>query len=396
MMYWAALAASAELLLSGATTAADSSYLLPKDDGSMAAAEVEAVRKAGLRFHFHRGCMPTIEGDLADQLRPIMGARLAHLLDDEATMFRQMADVVERYHDPSPHSMLRVALGPTAITYGRPDIMAQIAGLAREAGCGLHTHFHSAPSDWAGAGQRPVDMLGAVGWLRPGTWFAHATQLDNEDVAVLAGSGVGIAHCPRTIMRVGHGIAPIGLFRRSGVNWSIATDGAASNDAGSMVGDVRTALLLHRIGRRERVDAPEAWMTPYDALKVAARGGAAVLGRPEIGRIALGAAADLTAFSLRTLSAAGAVADPVGAVLLSGSQAADFTMVAGRIRVRDGRLVDLDEEEIIDGLNRAARTMMERASVNTGFRFDRPSSRLPLEDIEAFGRKKRGAGGSPA
>jgi len=239
-------------------------------------------------------------------------------------------------------------------------------------------------------------MFGAVGWLRPGTWFAHATQLDDEDVAVLAGSGVGIAHCPRTIMRVGHGIAPIGLFRRSGVNWSIATDGAASNDAGSMVGDVRTALLLHRIGRRERVDAPETWMTPHDALKVAARGGAAVLGRPEIGRIALGAAADLTAFSLRTLPAAGAVADPVGAVLLSGSQAADFTMVAGRIRVRDGRLVDLDEEEIIDGLNRAARTMMERASVNAGFRFDRPSSRMPLEDIEAFGRKRRGAGGSPA
>jgi cytosine/adenosine deaminase-related metal-dependent hydrolase len=379
MMYWAALAASAELLLSGATTAADCSYLLPKDDGAIAAAEVEAVRKAGLRLHFHRGCIPVLEGDLADRLRPVMGSMLDRLIDDEVTMFRQMTDVIERYHDPAPHSMLRVALGPTAIPYKKLDIMSRIAELANDARCGLHTHFHSGPADWNGAGGRPLDALAAAGWIRPGTWFAHATRLDAEDVAILAGNGVGMAHCPRTIMRIGHGIAPIGLFQRSNLNWSIATDGAASNDASSMIGDIRTALLLHRVGARDGADEPADWMTPYDALKVATRGGAAVLGRSELGQITAGASADLTVFSLNTLSAAGAVSDPVGAVLLSGSQSADLTMVAGQIRVMDGGLVDLDEEEIVDGLNRASRTMLERASIRTGLRFDQPPSGSPLE-----------------
>jgi 8-oxoguanine deaminase len=379
MMYWATMAACCELLLTGCTTVADCSYLRPKDDGSIVAAEVEAVKRAGLRFHLHHGSMPTIEGDLVERLRPIMGARLDHLLDDEAAIFRGMEQSILQYHDPSPHSMLRVAIGPTSLPYADHRLLHRFAELAAEADIGLHTHFHSGPSDWEGAGRRPLDLLSELGWIRPKTWFAHATRLDAEDIGRLTANGVGMSHCPRTIMRIGHGIAPVALVRRTGMRWSIATDGAASNDSGSMIGDVRTALLLHRVAGRPDADAPEDWMTPQDILKVGTSGGADVLHRPELGRIAVGQAADMTAFRIDTLSTAGAVADPLGAVLLSGTDGADLTMVAGRIRVRDGELVDIDATEIVDGLNRASRRMIAAARAVTGINFDATPDVLPLQ-----------------
>jgi cytosine/adenosine deaminase-related metal-dependent hydrolase len=316
-----------------------------------------------------------------------MGSRLDHLLDEETEMFRAMEQAVSLYHDPAPHSMLRVAVGPTSIPYGDLALLRRFAGLAADADIGLHTHFHSGPSDWEGAGGRPLDLLDDMGWIRPKTWFAHATRLDADDVSRLASNGVGMSHCARTIMRIGHGIAPIALMRRAGMNWSVATDGAASNDSGSMIGDVRTALLLHRVGGRTDIDPPNEWMTPTDMLAVATRGGAAVLHRPELGRIAAGHAADITAFTLNTLSAAGAVADPLGAILLSGSHGADLTVVSGRVRVRDGALVDLNETEIIEGLNRAARRMLSAAAASTGIRFDETPNQLPLRHFAAMTRK---------
>lgn len=372
MMYAACLAASCELLQTGATTSADCSYLLPETDGEMAAAEMAAVRDAGIRFHFHRGCMPTIEGDLETQLKVTMGDRLDYIIDDELAMMGLMEKAIDAYHDPSDGSMCRVALGPTGVTYTKPDIMGKIASLAGEAGCGLHTHFHPRQDEYDKyGGRRPIGLLAEQGWIKPGTWFAHSTMLDAEDIRIVAENGVGVAHCPHTIIRLGYRIAPIGAMRDAGVRLGIGVDGAASNDTGCMIGDVRLAMMLHRVGHRPDADPPSKWMTPYDTLKLATRGGADVLGRDDIGRIAVGACADIVAFPMHRLSCAGAVADPLGALLMSGVDPyTSMTMVNGVVRVRDGSFVDINESAVIDQLNAASRSMMEQAIAHTGIRFD--------------------------
>jgi cytosine/adenosine deaminase-related metal-dependent hydrolase len=258
--------------------------------------------------------------------------------------------------------MLRLDLGPSNIPYDKPALMRACADLAAQHGCGLHAHYHPRPAEREACrrlnGVEPIAFLEAAGWLRPGTWFAHCTELDDEEIGRFAARGVGIAHCPRTVLRLGYRMPRLHQWRRAGVRIGIGSDGGASNDGGAFVSDVRLALLLHRAGGTDPAD----WMSPEDALAMATCDAAAILGRPEIGSIAPGMCADLAAFDMRGLDVAGALADPLAGFLLAGTQSrAWMTMVNGAIRVNRGKLVGADEGRIAEETNGRSQALSGRA-----------------------------------
>lgn len=371
--YWASLATNCELLASGCTTNADFAYLMPEADGEMAAEEIRGAREAGIRFVLVRGGMPTIEADLEQRLAPVMGRGLARLLDREEALFPKLEATIRRHHDTSPGAMLQVAIGPTSVTYARPHFMRRFADLARASACGLHVHFDPRPDEreaMRGRGGRPIDLLRETGWLSERTWFAHSTLLDDDEMKAIAQAGASIAHCPRCIVRLGKKVARVGHWRAHGINVGIGVDGAASSDMSNLLNELRLALVLHRVGGYEDSEAAGQWMTPEDALWMATRGGARALGRDDIGQLAPGKSADIAAFPLRRLSLAGAVVDPLGALLLAGSDPyASLTIVNGHVRVRDGHMTDVDETRAFDGANAAARRLLGAAQARTGIRF---------------------------
>ena len=373
-IHWASMAAAAELLLTGATTSADHSYLMPAEDGDFVQPQVNAAATTGLRLHLVRGSMPTIEGDIANRLRPVMGERLGRLQDDEKTVFTAMESAIRAHHDTSRHSMLRIALGPTGVSYATPDFMRRIAEIAATNGCGLHTHFlpRQLERDLSRklAGRDPLSVLSDSGWLRPGTWFAHCTELEDEEIRTFAETGCGVAHCPRTVIRLGYRLPRIALMHRLGVKVGIGVDGASSNDSGSMINDVRLGHLLHRANSPDDADPGSEWMTPYQTLLMATRNGAAILGRDDIGHLAPGMSADIVAFGLGSVSCVGASSDPLAALIMCGSESRTaLTMVNGRVVVKHGKLVSFDEDEIVTNASAAERRLMSAAERRTGIDF---------------------------
>lgn len=373
--YWAALANSCELLTSGCTTNADFAYLMPEQDGEMAAEEIRGVREAGMRFVLTRGGIPTVEADLESRLRPLMGAQLDRILDREETLFPALEKTIARYHDTADGSMLQVAIGPTSVTYLRPKFMRRFADLARANACGLHVHFDPRPDErdiMRARGGKPIEFLRDAGWLWERTWFAHSTLLNSEEMAAIAGAGASIAHCPHCIIRLGKKAARLGHWRAHGINVGIGVDGPASSDTSNMLNEMRLAMMLHRVGGYEDGEPADQWLTPADVLWMATRGGARALGRDDIGQLTPGKAADVAAFPLKRLSMAGAVLDTLAALLMAGSDPyATLTIVNGRIRVRDGHMVDVDEMRAFEGANTAARRLLDAAQKRTGFDFAR-------------------------
>ena len=373
-IYWGTLAAAGELLLSGATTSADLAFILPGNEGESVDEEVRAAREIGLRLHLVRSGMPTLEGDIEQQLGSILGDRLSNFIDDDETLLSHMAADIRRHHDSSRFSMLRLDLGPTAVTYQMPTFMSRISALANEHGCGLHTHYRPRQSEREEAleltGGTPIEFLDGSGWLGPRTWFAHCTQLNAEEIKMFADRGCGVAHCPRTIIRLGYAVAPIAEMRHAGVKVGVGVDGGASNDGGAFLADLRLALLLHRVGGEDDAETLSAWMTPYDALVMSTRTAANVLGRDDIGRLEPGLAADLAAFDMRRIGYVGALADPLGGLLMSGSDTqAKLTMVNGRVVVEDGRLKSIDESRLVEQANLTAARLLHQAETNTGLSF---------------------------
>jgi cytosine/adenosine deaminase-related metal-dependent hydrolase len=346
---------------------------MPETDGEMAAEEIRGAREAGIRFVLVRGGMPTMEADLERRLAPVMGGRLERLLDREETLFPKLEAAIRRYHDTSPGAMLQIAVGPTTVTYRQPRFMRRFADLARANRCGLHVHFDPRPDERAvmhEQGGRPIDLLRETGWLSERTWFAHSTLLDDEEMSAIAAAGASLAHCPRCIVRLGKKVARLGHWRAHGINVAIGVDGAASSDMSNLLNEMRLALVLHRVGGYEDSETADQWLTPHDVLWMATRGGARALGRDDIGQLTPGKAADIAAFPLRRLSLAGAVADPLGALLLAGSDPyASLTIVNGSVRVRDGHMTDVNEMRALDGANAAATRLLRAARQRTGIDF---------------------------
>ncbi len=338
--------AMAELLLSGCTTSSDHLYLFP--NGARLDDCIEAASEIGMRFHAARGAMSI--GESQGGLPPDI------LVEQEPAILKDTQRVIEAYHDAADGAMIRVVVAPCSPFSVSQGLMADSAQLARQYGVSMHTHLAEDTDDVAYSlekfGRTPARYAEELGWLGPDVWHAHCVRLDREGIRLFAASGTGVAHCPCSNMRLGSGIAPIGRMRKAGVPVGLGVDGSASNDSGSLMSEMRQAMLL------QRVKYGAGAMTGRQALEIATVGGAQVLNRTDIGCIAPGMAADLAIFDLNDLQFAGALHDPVSALALCGPVAPLHTLVNGRFVVQDRRLTTIDLGKLIRRHNQLAEVLI--------------------------------------
>jgi cytosine/adenosine deaminase-related metal-dependent hydrolase len=265
--------------------------------------------------------------------------------------------VIESHHDPRRYAMVRIALAPCSPFSVSRDLMRESAALAASHGVGLHTHLAENANDVAYSRERfgvtPAEYAEELGWVGPHVWHAHCVRLDAPGIALFARTGTGVAHCPCSNMRLASGIAPVRPMLDAGVKVGLGVDGSASNDGADMLGEARQALLLQRVGF-----GPGA-LSAREALALATRGGAAVLGRDDIGSLAPGMAADLVAFDLNAPGFAGAWHDPVAALVFCAPARVALSVIDGRIVVREGQLTALELAPLLERHNRLARRLVD-------------------------------------
>jgi cytosine/adenosine deaminase-related metal-dependent hydrolase len=346
--------AMAELLLSGCTTSSDHLYLYP--NGVRLDDSIAAAQQIGMRFHACRGSMSV--GESAGGLPP------DSLVEREADILRDSQRLIETFHDDRRHAMVRIALAPCSPFSVSPELMRESARLARSSRRGIRLHTHLAENDHDVAYSRahfnctPTEYAEAQEWLGDDVWHAHCVKLDDHGIGRFAATHTGVAHCPCSNMRLASGIAPVRRMIDAGVPVGLGVDGSASNDAAHLLGEARQAMLLARVGRSLQpfgCDHGPADMTARDALRVATRGGAKVLGRDDIGQIAPGMAADLAIYDLRTLPmAGGAVHDPVASLLLTQPAQTAWTLVHGHVVADHGQITTVDLPRLIEAHNRMA------------------------------------------
>jgi 8-oxoguanine deaminase len=372
MVHVSTQVAMAELLLSGCTTSSDHLYIFP--NGCRLDDSIDAARAIGMRFTAARGSMSV--GQSQGGLPP------DGLVEQEDFILHDSERLIGRFHDASHGSMTHVALAPCSPFSVSRDLMAESARLARLHHVRLHTHLAENDHDIAYTRERfnctPAEYAESLGWLGQDVWHAHCVKLDDFGIARFAASRTGVAHCPCSNMRLASGIAPVRKMLDAGVPVGLGVDGSASNDGAHMVGEARQAMLLARVGRamappeiRQTASGAQTFfgcdlgpseMTARDALWLATRGGAQVLGRSDVGHLAPGMCADLALFDLRAPGfAGGAVHDPVGSLILCASAQAAWTLVNGRVVVRSGQLVSLDLPPLVERHNRLASQLLNLA-----------------------------------
>lgn len=345
-MFVSAQIGLAELALSGCTMSSDHLYIFP--NGVRLEDTIEAARTVGIRFHPTRGAMSV--GESAGGLPP------DSLVEAEPAILADMVRVVDAFHDPAPDAMVRVGLAPCSPFSVSTGLMRDSAVLARDKGVMLHTHLAENDEDVAYSlaefGCRPGQYAENLGWTGEHVWHAHCVKLDPGEIDLFARTGTGVAHCPCSNCRLGSGIAPVRAMRNEGVRVGLGVDGSASNDSGHLLSEARQAMLLQRV--RNGADA----MSAREALEIATRGGAEVLGRgAELGAIAPGRRADLAIWDVSGLGAAGAW-DPVAALVLCGPFAVRDLVVQGRRVVADGHLTGLELGGVLEqGRRRVARLL---------------------------------------
>lgn len=343
----------AELALSGCTTASDHLYLFP--NGSRLDDEIAAAAEVGVRIHASRGSMSL--GESEGGLPP------DSVVESEEEILADTQRVIEAHHDPAPGAMVRVVVAPCSPFSVTTDGMRQSAELARQYGVSLHTHLAETIDEEAFCvdrfGMPPLAYAEATGWLGADVWFAHGVWVDTAGVALMAATGTGVAHCPSSNMRLASGIAPVTEYLAAGVRTGIGVDGSASNDGSHVLGEARQALLLARLAAAPTPERPQQGLLPARAvLEMATRGGAVVLGRDDAGSLEPGKVADVTAVRIDRLEYAGALHDPVAALVLCAPVTVDETWVHGRPVVRRGELTTLEIEPLIEAHNRASRRLV--------------------------------------
>ena len=350
--------ALAELALSGCTTASDHLYLYP--NGARLDDEIAAAQEVGVRLQASRGSMSL--GESKGGLPP------DSVVEPEEKILADSQRLIQQYHDAKPGAFVQIVLAPCSPFSVTGELMKQSAKLAREYGVHLHTHLAETEDEEAFClqkfGLRPVSYMESVDWMGEDVWFAHAVYVNGEEVKTFAKHGCGVAHCPSSNMRLASGIAPVKEYLAAGVKVGLGLDGSASNDGSHMLAEVRQAMLLARLkegitGFSLSNDPSRKLMTAREALRLATRGGAAVLGRSDIGSLEVGKCADFFAINLNRLDYAGALHDPVAAAVFCHPVRADTTVIGGRFVVREGQLVTLDERKLVEKHNRAARRLLE-------------------------------------
>jgi cytosine/adenosine deaminase-related metal-dependent hydrolase len=349
--------ALAELALSGCTTASDHLYLFP--NGSKLDDEIESAADMGLRLHASRGSMSL--GESKGGLPP------DSVVDDEEFILKDSLRLIQQYHDPNPGSMIQIVLAPCSPFSVTGELMAQSAKLAREYGVQMHTHLAETQDEEVFClekfGYRPLGYMQSLDWVGNDVWFAHSVHINHDEIQIYAQEGCGVAHCPSSNMRLGSGVAPIGDFLKAGVKVGIGVDGSASNDGSHLLAEARQAMLLARLraglmGASLSGDDSSTLFTARQSLELATIGGAAVLGRKDIGSLEVGKCADFIAINLNRLEYTGALHDPLAAILFCQTGNVDLNVVHGEIIVKDQQLVNIDLNKLISDHNKAAARLL--------------------------------------
>ena len=332
-----------ELALSGCTMSSDHLYLFP--NGATLDDTIFAAQEVGLRFYPTRGSMSI--GESLGGLPP------DSLVEKEQDIINDCIRLIDKFNDTSPASMIRVGLAPCSPFSVTRELMRDTAVLARDKKVSLHTHLAENEEDIAYSlekfGCRPGQYAEELGWTGKDVWHAHCVKLDKQEINLFSRSRTGVSHCPCSNCRLGSGIAPINEMLTSGVNVGLGVDGSASNDSGSLISEARQAMLLQRVSNG--ADA----MSAMDALELATRGGADILGRPECGRIQVGARGDLAIWDISGIDSAGSW-DPA-ALLLAGPKKVKHLVVEGRIIVCDGNIVTVKMSEVLSETKRLVQNL---------------------------------------
>ncbi|MFY9350256.1 MAG: 8-oxoguanine deaminase [Sphingobium sp.] len=338
----------AELALSGCTMSSDHLYLFP--NGVTLDDTIAAAQGIGIRFHPTRGSMSV--GESAGGLPP------DSLVEREDAILNDCIRVIDRFHDATDGAMVRVGVAPCSPFSVSRELMRDAALLARDKRVMLHTHLAEDADDVAFSlerfGCRPGQYAEELGWTGPDVWHAHCVQLDAQEIDLLARTKTGVAHCPCSNCRLGSGIAPLRAMVAQGVPVGIGVDGSASSDSGHLLLEARQAMLLQRA-----VGGPTAF-DPRDALFLATRGGAQILGRPDCGSLEPSKRADIVLWDMADIPSAGAW-DKVAALLLAPPSGARDVFVEGRAVVRDGDLAQASRHDILRAADRSLARLMEAA-----------------------------------
>lgn len=362
-IYVSTLTGLAELILSGCTTSSDHLYIYPND--CTLDSQIRAAQEIGMRFHAARGSMSL--GESKGGLPP------DRVTEDEAFILKDSQRLIEQYHDANHHAMLRIVLAPCSPFSVTPDLMRESANLARAYGVRLHTHLAETVEEEEFClqtfGKRPVAYVESLGWTGDDVWHAHCVHMSQSEVELFGKTGTGVAHCPNSNMRLASGIAPLLAWRDHNVPVGLGVDGSASNDGGHLLNEARQAMLLQRVaphrylsekpgGRGGFGGKPDA-VSARQALELATLGGAAVLGRDDIGALAPGMSADFIAINLHQLAYTGSLHDPVAAVIFNQAQNVDYAVINGKVVVENGQLTTLELPPHIQRHNEIARSMIQ-------------------------------------
>jgi cytosine/adenosine deaminase-related metal-dependent hydrolase len=345
-IYTSALVGLAELILSGCTTASDHLYIYPND--CRIDDEIRAAQELGIRFHASRGSMSL--GESKGGLPP------DRVVEDEEFILKDTQRAIEEYHDAEPYAMVRIVVAPCSPFSVTPDLMREAAALARSFGVQLHTHLAETLDEEEFClerfDRRPAGYVEDLGWVGEDVWHAHCVHINAQEISLFARTGTGACHCPSSNMRLASGIAPVRAYIDEGVKVGLGVDGSASNDSSHLLAEARMALLL------QRVSGNPAGLSAREALWLATRGGADVLGRNDVGQLAPEKAADVIGIKLNRLDYAGALHDPLAAIVFCSPQQVDLSIINGQVVVDQGQLTTVDMGPVVERHNRIAHKLV--------------------------------------
>ncbi len=352
-VYYCSVVGMGELLKTGCTCCFDHHYVFPENQSAVLIdTQFEAAEALGIRMHVSRGSMSRSKKD--------GGLPPDSVVQTTDEILRDSERLVNKYHDPKPYSMRQVALAPCSPFSVTPELMKQTAALARKLGVRLHTHLAETKDEEAYVrekyGMTPLELMQSLDWVGEDVWYAHGIHFTDSELELLAKTGTGVCHCPISNMKLSSGVAKVSKMLELGVPVGLGVDGSASNDGSNMLEEIRVAYLLHRL--KDGAAAP----TGAQIMNIATEGSAKLLGRKDLGKLAVGMAGDLFMINSDRLELTAALSDPAAFLATTGFKGSvDYTIVNGCVVVKDGELTRLNEQSLVSKANAAFKKFMSRS-----------------------------------